>query len=122
VDTQKLVAIGKVMADDKTIDDYKLKEGDFIVIMVSKPKVVKQKKPEPTPAPVQPSPPVPSAPSGLSAPVPTPPVPSSSSMPHASSTPSSSSSEGPHTGGLLRGEELENTLKEMQDMGFGREE
>jgi UV excision repair protein RAD23 len=126
VDTQKLVAIGKVMADDKTIDDYKLKEGDFIVIMVSKPKVVKQKKPEPNPAPVQPSQPAPSALGGFTAPapVPSPPVltPSATTQPSSSASIPSSSSGGEATSGLLRGEALENTLKDMQEMGFGREE
>jgi UV excision repair protein RAD23 len=129
VDTQKLVAIGKVMADDKTIDEYKLKEGDFIVIMVSKPKVKKEKKAEPTPAPSQP---VSSISSGTSAPisapppVPTPSVSSSSissSVSHPSTTTAPSvTTGGDSSSGLLRGEQLESTLKEMQEMGFGREE
>lgn len=123
VDTQKLVAIGKVMADDKTIDDYKLKEGDFIVIMVSKPKKAKEKKPEPAPAPVPAQ--APSLPaSGLggiaSAPAPVP-VPSSN-PPVAAPSPAAQPTGGDSSSGLLRGEELENTLKDMQEMGFGREE
>jgi hypothetical protein len=34
-DSQKLIAYGKVMEDDdKTIADYKIAEGGFIVVMV----------------------------------------------------------------------------------------
>ena len=33
----KLIAYGKVMEDDnKTLKDYSIKEGDFIVVMISK--------------------------------------------------------------------------------------
>lgn len=124
-DTQKLVAVGKVMSDEKTVEEYKLKEGDFIVVMVSKPKVVKEKKPEPTPAPSQP---VSSGSGGMNAPsqntttgaqqthttTAPPPVPN----PTGQAQPTGSS-EG---GGILRGEALENTLKDMQEMGFPREE
>lgn len=40
-DLQKLIAYGKVMDDmTKTLKDYALKEGDFVVVMVSKAKPV----------------------------------------------------------------------------------
>lgn len=33
----KLIAYGKVMEDDnKTLKDYQIKEGDFLVVMISK--------------------------------------------------------------------------------------
>lgn len=36
-DQQKLIAYGKVLEDDnKTLKDYSIKEGDFLVVMVSK--------------------------------------------------------------------------------------
>jgi Ubiquitin family len=36
-DLMKLIAYGKVMEDDtKTLKDYSIKEGDFIVVMISK--------------------------------------------------------------------------------------
>ena len=36
-DLMKLIAYGKVMEDDnKTLKDYTIKEGDFLVVMVSK--------------------------------------------------------------------------------------
>jgi hypothetical protein len=36
-DLMKLIAYGKVMEDDnKTLKDYSIKEGDFLVVMISK--------------------------------------------------------------------------------------
>jgi hypothetical protein len=36
-DSQKLIAYGKVLEDDnKSLKDYSIKEGDFLVVMVSK--------------------------------------------------------------------------------------
>lgn len=36
-DQQKLIAYGKVLEDEnKTLKDYSIKEGDFLVVMVSK--------------------------------------------------------------------------------------
>jgi hypothetical protein len=38
-DSMKLIAYGKVMEDDsKSLKDYSIKEGDFMVVMVSKAK------------------------------------------------------------------------------------
>jgi len=50
-DTLKLIAYGKVLdSDDKVATEYNIKEGDFIVAMVQKPKapkkVVEAPKPE----------------------------------------------------------------------------
>ena len=36
-DLMKLIAYGKVMEDDtKTLSNYSIKEGDFLVVMISK--------------------------------------------------------------------------------------
>jgi co-chaperonin GroES (HSP10) len=36
-DQMKLIAYGKVMEDDnKTLKEYSIKEGDFLVVMISK--------------------------------------------------------------------------------------
>jgi hypothetical protein len=36
-DSQKLIAYGKVMEpEEKTLEDFKIKEGDFVVVMVQK--------------------------------------------------------------------------------------
>jgi UV excision repair protein RAD23 len=43
----KLIAYGKVMEDDaKTLKDYSIKEGDFLVVMISKAKPPAKNKPE----------------------------------------------------------------------------
>lgn len=124
-DTQKLVAIGKVMDDAKTVEDYKLKEGDFIVVMVAKPKKPKTTAPAPAPAaePAPTSEPVSSmAPPASTQPAPSNPAPTGQApapVPQPSSEPAASTGEG---GGILRGEALETTLTELQNMGFPRDE
>lgn len=40
-ENQKLIFSGKILADEKTIGDYEIKEKDFLVVMVSKPKAKK---------------------------------------------------------------------------------
>lgn len=90
--------------------------------MISKPKVVKEKKP--VAALVQP------APTGMNAPAPTtgiaaPSSPQLSPAPVPNPVPSNpvpATGSGEEGGGIMRGAELENTLKEMQDMGFPRDE
>lgn len=111
--TQKLVAVGKVMADDKTLDEYKLKDGDFIVVMISKPKVKKEKKPAPAPAPT-PSP----APQPVAAPSPSP---SPAPGPTTSSPSPATGGDGAGGNGMMSAEELESTLTELQSMGFDRD-
>ena len=59
-DAQKLIALGKIMDNDKTLAEYNIKEGAFLVVMVTKPKKPKKPKedtkaPEPAPA-AQPAP------------------------------------------------------------------
>ena len=45
--SMKLIAYGKVLEEDnKTLKDYGIKEGDFLVVMVSKPKPTTAAKPE----------------------------------------------------------------------------
>jgi hypothetical protein len=40
-DLMKLIAYGKVMEDDnKTLKDYSIKEGDFLVVMISKVRII----------------------------------------------------------------------------------
>lgn len=52
-ESQNLVAYGKVLAEaSKTVTEYNIKDGDFIVVMVKKAKPVKKEVPKPT-APVE---------------------------------------------------------------------
>ncbi len=44
--SQKLIYSGKILADDKTVADYQIKEKDFVVCMVQKPKQVKKEEPK----------------------------------------------------------------------------
>ena len=59
-ESQKLIALGKIMDNDKTLKDYNVSEGNFLVVMVTKAKPKKkkeeEKKDEPMPAqePAQP--------------------------------------------------------------------
>jgi UV excision repair protein RAD23 len=114
------------MADDKTIEEYKLKEGDFIVVMVAKAKPVKEKKPEATPAPVPQS-------SGtavggsMPSSIPSQPLVGSSAANVPSPVPNPGSSADSHpeggAGGVIpSGEQLESILVEMESMGFPRDE
>jgi UV excision repair protein RAD23 len=53
-DSQKLIFAGKILQDEQTLDEAKVKEGGFLVLMIKKEKTAPAtaKKPaEPTPAP-----------------------------------------------------------------------
>lgn len=54
-DGQKLIALGKVMEDEKTLKDYNIVEGKFLVVMLQKPKPKPKPKEEPAQAPAQPA-------------------------------------------------------------------
>jgi hypothetical protein len=65
----RLISLGKIMEDDKTLKEYNVKEGSFLVCMVQK--EVKQKVEAPKPVQVSPSAPV-NPPSAQVNPVPVP--------------------------------------------------
>lgn len=59
VESQKLILMGKQLDDDaKTVTDYNIKEGDFIVLFVTKakpaakPEEVKAEEPKPVTTPL----------------------------------------------------------------------
>ena len=58
-DKLKLVALGKVMEDGKNLSEYEIKEGNFLVLMIAKPKKGKKPAPAPAPAPAPVSDPAP---------------------------------------------------------------
>ncbi|KAG6830792.1 hypothetical protein H0H92_014641 [Tricholoma furcatifolium] len=113
---------GKVLADDKMIESFGIKEKDFLVLMVSKP------KPTPAPPAAQASSSTPATPAAA----PTTDVPPASTTPQAvepptvPSTAPQTSTTSPQAFGdssaFLTGEALQNTVNNMVDMGFHRDQ
>ncbi|PLW28897.1 hypothetical protein PCANC_21384 [Puccinia coronata f. sp. avenae] len=122
-DQQKLIFSGKVLSDEKTIEQIGVKEKDFFVVMLIKPKT----------APTVPAPasipsgaaaaaastsattPTPAAPTTPAAPAPTNPDHSSAAVP--------ASSETTQDPGFLVGSTLQKTIDEIVNgMGFEREQ
>ncbi|KAL3674158.1 hypothetical protein V7S43_000119 [Phytophthora oleae] len=127
---QKLIHSGKVLKDDSTLAEYNVKENDFLVVMVTKPKAAKPSAtpaaaPASTPAvaaaasspaaavaPASASPNTSSASSSSSA---TAPAVSTPSAAPATTAASSSSGDG---SGLVAGEQMSATVQQLVDMGF----
>ncbi|KAK2459472.1 hypothetical protein APHAL10511_008506 [Amanita phalloides] len=116
-DKQKIIYAGKILSDEKSIEACGIKEKDFLVLMVSKPK--------PTPAPVSANAPVSSSSASSAAPVaepataapPTtaPVVPSMDTAPAQTTSPPAGSS-------FLSGAALQGAIDNMVEMGFPREQ
>eukprot|EP00475_Leptophrys_vorax_P017146 TRINITY_DN236_c0_g1_i2.p1 TRINITY_DN236_c0_g1~~TRINITY_DN236_c0_g1_i2.p1 ORF type:complete len:299 (-),score=117.80 TRINITY_DN236_c0_g1_i2:133-1029(-) len=51
-DSQKLIFSGKILKDDQTLDDAKIKDGGFVVLMTKKPAEMKKEE-QPAAAPVE---------------------------------------------------------------------
>lgn len=68
VEQQKLIFAGRIMEDAKLISEYGLKEGDNLVVMISKPKPAPraQAEPQPPQVPAEASPAQPAAPVQIS--------------------------------------------------------
>ncbi|KAF9446383.1 UV excision repair protein Rad23 [Macrolepiota fuliginosa MF-IS2] len=128
--TQKIIYSGKILADDKTIETCGVKEKDFFVLMVAKPKPTPTPKPEPVPAPVttEPTPSTPSAAPAAAAPAavpaattetPTPPPPAATTT---AEPPSVSPAPFGDASSFLTGTALQQTIQNMVDMGFPRDQ
>jgi len=131
VETQKLIYSGKILPDSKTVEACEIKEKDFLVLMVSKPKAAptapaastsSAATSSPVPAaaaPAAPSPApassTPTAPQPPNAPLLSPAQPAPAATPATERAFSDSNS-------FLTGEVLQSTINNMMEMGFEREQ
>ncbi|RHZ00459.1 hypothetical protein DYB37_004932, partial [Aphanomyces astaci] len=118
VENQKLIHAGKVLKDEGKLAEYNVKENDFLVVMVTKPKVVRKPAAEPAAAPVAApvtapvaAPAAPVAPAATTQPATTPPTSTATASTPASGAP-----------GLVVGEQLSGTIRQLVDMGFPEEQ
>ncbi|KAN0064605.1 UV excision repair protein rad23 [Thecaphora frezii] len=135
---QKIIFSGKILTDDKTVSDCSIKEKDFLVVMVSKPKA-------PKPAPAAAAAPAASssaAPAKEDAPAASAaetsaPTPMAEDKPAATETtatsdaapttpapsaPAQESSSTGISGSFLSGTQLESAMQSMVEMGFERDQ
>uniref|UniRef100_M4C6L6 UV excision repair protein RAD23 n=1 Tax=Hyaloperonospora arabidopsidis (strain Emoy2) TaxID=559515 RepID=M4C6L6_HYAAE len=127
VSQQKLIHAGKVLKDDSTLSVYNVKENDFLVVMVTKPKAAKP------PAAAAPSASAAAATSPASAATaaaatPTPNTSSASNSSSVTASAVSTPSAAPATtaatssmgdgGDLAAGEQMSATVQQLVDMGF----
>jgi UV excision repair protein RAD23 len=137
IENQKLILLGKVLEDNKSVGEYSITESSSIVCFATKPKTTTPAAtsasttapapapaPAPTPAPV--STPAPAAASPSPTPIP-PPGPGPTSAPasvptSAPSTTPATNPTGPISGdsALVIGEEYERSVQEMMSMGYPR--
>jgi len=117
VESQKLIYSGKVLPDDKSVEACEIKEKDFLVLMVSKPKATPAASSSSTPA----SAPVP-APAPVQPPVaatPPPAQPATAPVQPETTAPPPTAGDG---SSFLSGDALQTSIQNMIEMGFPREE
>ncbi|XP_066144229.1 UV excision repair protein RAD23 homolog B-like [Euwallacea fornicatus] len=124
-ENQRLIYAGKILTDETLLSEYNIDEKKFIVVMVTKPKVAEKTdsgEVANVPAPSTPAPaatttasPTTTAPATS---VPPSNIPTTVTESPASNTSISSAAEST----LLMGEEYENMVKNIMDMGYARDQ
>ncbi|TFK81065.1 UV excision repair protein Rad23 [Polyporus arcularius HHB13444] len=123
VESQKLIYSGKVLPDSKTVESCEIKEKDFLVLMVSKPKPTPASAASSSATPAASAPPaVPAAAAETPAAAPQPP--NAPILTPAQAAPVQPSEPRPFgdTSSFLTGDELQSTIQNMIEMGFEREQ
>jgi len=124
VENQKIIYSGKVLPDSKTIESCAIKEKDFLVLMMSKPKApaASTSTSDTTSSTPPAAPAISAAPTTSTADVPS----VSSSAPSAApAAPAQSEAPAPafgDTSSFLSGTALQTTIQNMMEMGFEREQ
>jgi len=112
VAAQKIIYSGKILPNDKTVQSLNIKDKDFLVLMVSKPKPTPS---APTPAAST------STPTRAPEPTPEPTTSPAPTLPPAPAAPVQDRAFG-DTASFLSGDALQQTITNMVEMGFPREQ
>ncbi|KAF2882877.1 hypothetical protein ILUMI_23389 [Ignelater luminosus] len=113
-ENQRLIYAGKILTDDSTLSEYNIDEKKFIVVMVTKPKQVE--KTEKTESGDGSN--VTSTPSAAAS---TPAVPTATTESNTTTQPTESNITSAEST-LLMGEEYQNMVRNIMDMGYEREQ
>ncbi|KAI0762093.1 hypothetical protein BD413DRAFT_585482 [Trametes elegans] len=125
VESQKLIYSGKVLPDSKSVESCEIKEKDFLVLMVSKPKPTPAAAASSSATPAVTAPPAPAAPAAETpaAPAAAPQPPNAPILTPAQAAPVQAPAEPRAPGdGFLTGDALQSTIQNMIEMGFERDQ
>ncbi|KAI9224524.1 hypothetical protein BC828DRAFT_373190 [Blastocladiella britannica] len=122
VASQKLIYSGKILIDAQTVDELKVKEQDFMVVMVAKAKptsTAASSAAAPAPAPVPATP----APASAAAPAVAPAAPAPAAAPaHPAPTPATPTPAAPADPSFAMGSAFNAAVENMIEMGYPREQ